>query len=180
MEDKKNWRYTVKINKSKVLFVAIIFVIAILILIAIKMSENYGVYPQYEDGITIKVVNQSQAKIPDLKFSLGQPGDQIYESLGSMEGLNTKESGEIHIPEPEIVKEFSDLSFYIHYKDANDKWVLDSPFFIPIVNPDKVVAVLTIKEVTESGHISYIYEIYDGWKKSGPYKNDLSVINYIE
>lgn len=156
----------------------IVVVVVILILYCNKNSKNYGVYPQYENGVTIEVINQSQAKVPDLKFSLGQPGDQIYESLGSIEALNTKKSGKIHVPE--IVEGVSDLSFYIHYKDANAKLVLDSPFFIPIVNPDKVVAVITIKEVTESGHLSYIYEIYDGWKKSGPYKNDLSLINYVE
>lgn len=166
------------INKGKVLFVAVIFVIIILILIAIKISGNSEVYPQYEDGVTIEVINESQVKIPDLKFSLGQPGDQTYESLGSIDGLNPKKSSKIHVPE--IVEGVSDLSFYIHYKDANDKLVLDSPFFIPIVNPDKVVAVITIKEVTESGQLIYVYEAYDGWKKFGPYKNDLSLIDYVE
>lgn len=142
------------------------------------MSGNSEVYPQYEDGVTIEVVNQSQVKTPNLKFSLGAPGEQTYQDLGSMKGLNPKKSGKIHVPE--IVKGVSDLSFYIHYKDANDKLVLDSPFFIPVVNPEKVVAVITIKEVTESGHLNYVYEAYDGWQKFGPYKNDLSLINYVE
>ncbi|WP_057765523.1 hypothetical protein [Cytobacillus praedii] len=166
------------INKDKVIFGALICVIIILILIAIKISGNSEVYPQYEDGVTIEVINESQVKIPYLKFSLGQPGDQTYESLGSIDGLDTNKSSKIYVPE--IVEDVSDLSLYIHYKDANDKWVLDSPFFMPTVNPGKVVAVITIKEVTESGHLIYIYEGYNGWKKVGPYKNDLSLIDYVE
>ncbi|WP_316571449.1 hypothetical protein [Neobacillus sp. YIM B06451] len=167
------------IKKSTILIGTIFFVlflvIGILIFYKFWLKED-TYYPEYEDGITVKVINQSHVELPDLQFSLGTIGDPNYKKIGSVKGLNANELGEIHVP-----KTFNgpnDLSFYIQYRDTNNKLALDAPLYIPGAHPKKIVVVLTIKEVTDSGILIYEYEAFDGWDKIGPYPNDINYIDY--
>ncbi len=168
------------IKKNKIFILSILLVLSPLIVFLIYKFwiEEDTFYPEHTNGVTVKVINQSTAKLPDLKFSLGTLEDKNYKKIGSMKSLNTNESDVIHIPETNSGP--NDLSFYIQYKDTNNKLVFDAPLYIPGAHPKKIVVVLTIKEVTDSGILIYEYEAFDGWDKRGPYRNDIDYIEYSD
>lgn len=124
-----------------------------------------GEFWKYDKGFTIEVNNSSEVSIDNLKITYGYAEDTEFREIGTIKQLKPGEYSILTGSSDDIQNIDKDISIYMHYNLKNGDKKEESLVYFSTHEPSKVVVVLDIKHVYESGNIGFEKKGFDGvWK----------------
>lgn len=118
-----------------------------------------GEFFKYDNGVTIEVKNSSKQEITDLHLFFSFTSYDVDQDLGKIDKLEAGKTTSIY--RHHINGEGSGRSLYVQYPFNNADTQVDSIAYVASNEPRKVVVILEITGVDNSGRLLYKVKGYE-------------------
>lgn len=131
--------------------------------------DRQGEYRDFEDGVTIEIINSSNTPVNNLNFFFGFSEDRIVEELGNIEKLGPSEKAIFH--QPLQNNTYYEHNLFMKLAKDNNQIQVNRLVNIALPTTSKVVVMINITGLNNEGNLLYKLNGFDGFNQ---FKQDLS------